>query len=437
MSSAEAYEAKQGDIINLVFEQNYNYEVRFEDENGLPAKRPSEECLIDVGVTKRPKQEADNWTMIEHNKCLVFTSKNVLSSPKIAAYDMDGTLIKTMSGNVFPKTIDDWQLNFSSIPTKLKKLHANGFKIVVYTNQAGIESKKVTIEDVKKKIQLIQQRIEVPIQFFIATGSTIFRKPRTGMWRLLEERFNDGIPIDKSASFYCGDAAGRPENKILKKKKDHSCADRLFALNLDLSFFTPEEHFQKASKTSHWTRPEFNPKSISDSTTLLEPQGADLKLTEQELIIMVGFPGSGKSHFARTYLKGYEVINRDTLNSMQKCVQTVQDALQKGKSCVVDNTNPDQGSRRKFIDIARNMGIKARCFLMNTSYHHSRHNNIFRELTDLTHQKIPEMVIQSYKTKFNPPKLSEGFNEIVKVNCVPKFDEKEHEILYKSYLLEK
>lgn len=437
MSNTEAYEAKDRDIVSLVMGQDFNYEIRFEDENGMSAKRRSEENLIDVGVSKRPKQEVDNWVSIEYNKCMVFTSKNVLASEKIASYDMDGTLIKTVSGNVFPKSIDDWQLNMNEVPAKLKKLHDNGFKIVVFTNQAGIENKRITVDEVKKKIKLIQQRIEVPMQFFVATGSTIYRKPRTGMWKLLEESFNDGIKIDRSASFYCGDAAGRAENKILKKKKDHSCADRLFALNLQLNFFTPEEHFQGVNKSSSWTRPEFNPKSVSEATPLLEPQGVELKLKEQELIILVGFPGSGKSHFAKTHLKGYEIINRDTLNSMQKCVQTVQDALQKGKSCVVDNTNPDQGSRRKFIEIAKNLGIKARCFVMNTSYHHSRHNNIYRELTDSTHQKISDMIINSYKIKYAEPKISEGFNEMVKVNCVPKFEDKEEEELYRSYLLEK
>lgn len=437
MSKEEAYEAKDRDIISMVYEQDFNYEIRFEDEYGLNVKRPSEENLIDIDRPKRPKQETDNWTSIENNKCMVFTSRNVLASEKIASYDMDGTLIKTMSGNVFPKTIDDWQLNLSEVPDKLKKLNDNGFKIVVFTNQAGVESKKVTIDDVKKKIKLIQQRIDVPMQFFVATGSTNYRKPRIGMWTLLEDRFNDDVKIDRSASFYCGDAAGRPENKILKKKKDHSCADRLFALNLGLNFFTPEEHFQKMNKSSSWTRPEFNPKSLSESTPLLEPHGAELKLKEQELIILVGFPGSGKSHFAKTHLKGYEIINRDTLNSMQKCVSTVQDILQKGKSCVVDNTNPDQGSRRKFIDIAKNLGIKSRCFMMNTSYHHSRHNNTYRELTDSTHDKIPDMIINSYKTKFAEPKLSEGFIEIIRVNCVPKFEDAEQEKLYRSYLLEK
>lgn len=43
---------------------------------------------------------------------------------------------------------------------------------------------------------------------------------------------------------FVGDAAGRPENKMLKTKKDHSTADRLFAINIGIKFFTPEEHFK-------------------------------------------------------------------------------------------------------------------------------------------------------------------------------------------------
>lgn len=336
-------------------------------------------------------------------------------------------------------SIDDWQLNMSVIPNKLKKLHENGFKIVVFTNQGGIDSKRTNIPDVKKKIAMIQQRISCPIQFFIATGYTNYRKPRTGMWDLLQKNFNDGIKIDMTSSFYIGDAAGRPENKILKKKKDHSSADRLFALNLKLNFFTPEEHFQNAKKNPSFIRPEYNPKASTEAIKLLEPEDAKLKSDSQELIIFLGFPASGKSFFCNKYLKkeGYVVVNRDTLNSMQKCLTAVEESLKNNKSCVVDNTNPDIASRKKFIDIAKGLKVKVRAFWMNTTYHHSKHNNVFRELTDSTHQKIADVIFNTYKNKFVAPALKEGFEEIVKVNCVPSFEKPEHEKLYRSYLLEK
>ena len=38
--------------------------------------------------------------------------------------------------------------------------------------------------------------------------------------------------MDRDRSLYVGDAAGRPENWKPKTKKDFSCADRLFAINL-------------------------------------------------------------------------------------------------------------------------------------------------------------------------------------------------------------
>lgn len=62
-------------------------------------------------------------------------------------------------------------------------------------------------------------------------------------------------------SFYVGDAAGRPAS-ALRKKKDHSLADRLFASNLSLNFLTPEEFFLGQKKESY-NSPEFNPKEFT------------------------------------------------------------------------------------------------------------------------------------------------------------------------------
>lgn len=188
-----------------------------------------------------------------------------------------------------------------------------------------------------------------------------------------------------------------------------------------------------------WTRPPFDPTTLDDSLSLLEPASAKIKSKDLEIIIMVGFPGSGKSYFSREYLKkeGYEVINNDTLKSVQKCLSVLESSLKAQKSCVIDNTNPDATSRKKFIDIAKKFDVPVRCFVMNSNYHHSKHNNMFRELTDPTHSKIPDMIINSYKSKYQEPDKKEGFKEIVKVNVVPKFTVKEHEELYRMHLIEK
>ena len=77
-------------------------------------------------------------------------------------------------------------------------------------------------------------------------------------------------------SFYCGDAAGRRIGWSPGRKKDFSCSDRLFALNLGLRFRTPEELFLGQKATAKFDLPEFNPKSVDRDTPLLEPKGTKL-----------------------------------------------------------------------------------------------------------------------------------------------------------------
>jgi len=69
--------------------------------------------------------------------------------------------------------------------------------------------------------------------------------------------------MDKS--FFCGDAAGRPARSSADGKsikKDHSCCDRLFAMNIGLKFYTPEEYFLKESTEEFYTLPVFNPNDV-------------------------------------------------------------------------------------------------------------------------------------------------------------------------------
>ena len=69
-------------------------------------------------------------------------------SCKIAAFDMDSTLIITKSGKRFAKNAKDWQWWHHSVPEKLKSLHKEGFKIIIITNQGGIAKGKTRKSDI-------------------------------------------------------------------------------------------------------------------------------------------------------------------------------------------------------------------------------------------------------------------------------------------------
>ncbi|KAL3859647.1 hypothetical protein ACJMK2_009861 [Sinanodonta woodiana] len=374
----------------------------------------------------------------KYDKLYVYRREGLQAKEKIAGFDIDGTIITTKSGKVFPVDNDDWRLWTGEIPKKLKKLNEDGYKVVFFTNQLGVARGKTKIEDLQSKFTMIVERIGVPIQILVSTSGGIYRKPATGMWDYLVQKGNDGMPIDISKSFYVGDAAGRPEKWAPKKKKDFSSSDRLFALNIGLQFFTPEEYFF-GQKKAPFDTPEFDPRTCKPTDPLLSPANAKLASNSQEVIVLVGCPASGKSFFAKTHLvpKGYVHVSRDTLGSWQKCVKLCMEALQTGKSVVVDNTNPDPESRGRYIECAKKAKVQCRCFVSTVGHMQSRHNERFREIVDKSHQPINEMIMNSHKKQYKPPELKEGFSEIVKVNFVPHFSNPDHQTLYCQFLLEK
>lgn len=414
---------KHGDKIELVYGK-FPYEIVFnaESEEGEVKKPKLEEQVVDAG----------KWDSVDNGKLVIYTTGGVKSSNKIAAYDMDGTIITPKSGRVFPKDTFDWEILFPEIPKKLKTLHGEDYKICFFTNQSGIAKGKIKLDDFKNKVKAITSRLQVPIQVFIAIGDGFHRKPVPGMWQHLVDEKNDDIEIDKTQSFYVGDAAGRPEAG--NKKKDHSLADRLFALNVGIPFHTPEEHFLKKSAAS-WNKPEFDPREKLNLPLFDPPTTVNSK--NQDVVIMVGLPGSGKSHFVKTNMKGYEVLNADTLGSVAACLKKSEELLKFGRSCVIDNTNVDLESRKRFLSLFKSKGYKCKCFLMNTSLGQIKHNLAFRQLTDPKHSKINPMVLNTMKKKFTSPSLDEGFDEIVKVNVIPDFDSIENEKIYKMFLVDK
>ncbi|XP_012253924.2 uncharacterized protein F21D5.5 isoform X1 [Athalia rosae] len=503
--------AKHGDCIEMLYNK-YRYRIEFNPppeqkvetpsfkKRALQSSPESEEAVSkgdtftkksktedlkddrqltsDIELDKREENievsepiEQGLWEDI-NRQLLIYTSKGVVGCSKIAAYDMDGTLIKTRSGHVFPKDHSDWQLLYSEVPGKLKQLHKNGYKIVIFTNQGFLSLGKWKPNDFKEKIERIVTRIGIPMQVFIATGKSLYRKPMTGMWDTLVNDKNDGVHVDKESSFFVGDAAGRQKDWAPKKKKDHSSADRLLALNLGIKFETPEEHFL-GHKPVQWIPPKFNPKKFDENISITDPSAAKLTSEEQEVIIMVGSPGSGKSHFAHTHLPTYRWINRDKLGSWQKCVASLEQTLSDGKSAVVDNTNPDPTVRQKYIDVAKAHRVPVRCFVMAADLEQVKHNNKFRQLTDNSHDTISDAIIHAYidtksqilwrcirfvklllllilriyayfvicdapyRKNFKPPTLEEGYTEIVKINFVPKFKNDKDKKLYQMYLLER
>ncbi|KAM3965324.1 polynucleotide kinase 3'-phosphatase [Aphomia sociella] len=445
----EVYKISHGSRIEILL-NNYIHIVEFnpppdeklkicnkrklEDEESIYSKRKTIK-MENTNLDQDNKE--DIWEEVDKGELYIFTSKGVKSSKKIAAFDMDGTLIRTKSGKVYPVDINDWQIAFPTVTRKLKEQVSNGFKVVILSNQAPIGNGRVKIEDFKKKIESLVQNLGIPVQAYFATGKGFYRKPTTGMWKVLNEQKNDGLEIDLNESFYCGDAAGRAAGWAPGKKKDHSMVDKLMAENLSLRFYTPEQYFLGHSISNvPFQKPEFIPKDISS-----EPFNDKLISKDKEILVLVGFPGSGKSFLSKQIEKksghSYVAVCRDILGSWQKCAAEATKLLQRGKSVIVDSTNPDVESRARWTSLAKEMKVDCRCAKLIITMSQAMHNNKFRELMKIKHVPVSDIVFHTYKNKFVSPTTNEGFKEVLDVKFSPCFDDEEGEKLYKMYLLEK
>ena len=133
------------------------------------------------------------------------------------------------------------------MPAVLRTLHAQGYKLVVVTNESLDRFKKLDAINncvLKKtgRLERFAAAVGVPLQVLVATakpddvtGKPDFRKPGAGAWRYLCERGNGGVAPDLSSSFFVGDAAGRPG--------DHSDSDRMFAEKVGVTFHTEKSFF--------------------------------------------------------------------------------------------------------------------------------------------------------------------------------------------------
>lgn len=287
-----------------------------------------------------------------------------MKGEKVAGFDLDDTLTSGMALTPYPGVIE-----------KLQSLYDDGYNIIIVSNQ-----KKRHIGDKKllTKLEKVGDVLGIPFIAFCARAEDDYRKPNNGILSLIPEKFG-------KMEFFVGDAAGRPG--------DHSDCDKMFAENANIPFHTANEYFTTGRKCDRDTLPD----------SLVE----EGNIRMLSLVLMIGYPASGKSTWCKKMIPDYSYINRDTLKDMKKCVKRCDEELSKGNSVVVDNLNYTKEMREKFISIANKCGAQTVAIHINTSMRQSQTWNDTRG-----DKRVPTIVYYKYRKNFEVPTIDEGFDDI-------------------------
>jgi predicted kinase len=133
----------------------------------------------------------------------------------------------------------------------------------------------------------------------------------------------------------------------------------------------------------------------------------------QELVVMTGLQGSGKSTWVREHLAGtHSVVSKDHWPNARRREarqrRVVAQLLAEGASVVVDNTNPAPSDRAALIDAARAAGVPVRAVWLDTPVATSRQRNETR----VGRARVPEVGLRSTAARFVPPSITEGFDRV-------------------------
>lgn len=279
---------------------------------------------------------------------------------KIAGFDLDHTLIKPKNAKTFSQNEDDFTLYFPHTLDIIQKFYDEGFMIVIITNQSRLY-----------KYSLIEKFLSiVKTPLIMIIGNKDIRKPQIELFQHLFTIFptKSMSNINLNESFYVGDAGG--------ELGDFSDSDKQFAQNIGIKFI----HTNKMMRTDY------------------------KKSNRRELIIMMGFPASGKSTYAKSIYDNnpgcYEIISGDELKTEKKIIKKAMEFIKTtDKNIIVDATNMSKKKREPLIELAKQNNLKPVIIYSQTSMDKSM---VYNQLRDKEKQ-IPKIAYYKLRKNMEEP----------------------------------
>jgi predicted kinase len=134
-----------------------------------------------------------------------------------------------------------------------------------------------------------------------------------------------------------------------------------------------------------------------------------------ELAILVGLPGSGKTSFVRAHLPRHLHVSNDLAKGRGPARPSAQvaQALAAGRDVVVDNVNARAEDRAPLIAAARARGARVVGYVLETEAGECLRRNRARE----GKARVPDVAIFVARKRLQAPTPEEGFDALFAVRA--------------------
>lgn len=139
---------------------------------------------------------------------------------------------------------------------------------------------------------------------------------------------------------------------------------------------------------------------------------------------MIGLQASGKSSFVRRMFENHVIVSKDHFRNNRRPEarqrELIRDALERGKSVVVDNTNPRPEDRIPLIGIGRAYDATIMGYYIEPSVRDS----VARNRARTGKARVPDVAIFATAKKLTPPSRAEGYDQLylVRSRAGERFD---------------
>jgi predicted kinase len=142
-----------------------------------------------------------------------------------------------------------------------------------------------------------------------------------------------------------------------------------------------------------------------------------------EVVILVGLQGSGKSslfrqRFAATHLHISKDLLPRSADKRRRQRRLIDEALAKGQSIAVDNTNARRADRAEIVGQARARGARVICYYVEAPLRDCLRRNALRKGVE----RVPPAAIVTTQKRLEPPSLDEGFDALYVARMIESED---------------